>query len=425
MKTRASARQDVGGLRLTCEANMHACDFLFAEPFPFSSHGHTHMKKVRIGIVGLGMGSIHAKNIVEGKVHDAELTAVADTDPTKLAAFPKAKGFATAEAMIASGLIDAILVATPHYFHTPIGIAALNAGLHVLIEKPIAVHKADVAKLLAAHTNKQQVLGVVFNQRTDPYYLKIREIISSGDLGEMRRVNWIATHWFRTEAYYASSAWRATWAGEGGGVLLNQCPHNLDTLQWLFGLPVRVRAHCGFGRYHQIEVEDDVTAYMEFGSGATGVFIASTGEAPGTNRLEIVGERGRIVYENEKIVFTQNESSMTRFSRMATESFASPKTTETVYTFEEHGTQHVGIVQNFVDAILKGTPLIAPATEGMHSVEIANAMLMSAWTGQDIPFPLDAQRYEKLLQQHIATSTITKVKKAGPVTVDFAKSFRP
>jgi len=390
------------------------------------------MKKLRLGIVGLGMGGVHAKNILEGKVPDVELAAVADTDPSRLAQFaqfPNIKTFASADELISigksSGKIDAILIATPHYFHAPIGIAALKAGLHVLVEKPIAVHKADAEKLLAAHTDKKLVLAVVFNQRTDPYYLKIRELVRGGDLGELRRVNWIATHWFRTEAYYASSAWRATWAGEGGGVLLNQCPHNLDTFQWLFGLPVRVRAFCGFGRYHQIEVEDDVTAYMEMSNGATGVFIASTGEAPGTNRLEITGERGRIVYENEKITFTQNETGMTRFSHMATEGFALPATTETVFTYPDHGAQHAGIVQNFADAILRGQPLIAAAEEGLHSVEMANAMLLSSWTGESIPFPMDAQHYEQLLRQHIATSTVKKVKKTAPVTTDYQKSFRP
>ncbi len=383
------------------------------------------MKKVKLGIVGLGMGGVHARNILDGKVRDVELAALADTDSARRAQFPEIPSFATADEMIASGAIDAILVATPHYFHTPIGIAALKAGLHVLMEKPLAVHKADAERLLAAHAGKKLVFGAVFNQRTDPYYLKIRELIRSGDLGEIRRVNWVATHWFRTEAYYASSGWRATWAGEGGGVLLNQCPHNLDMLQWLFGLPVRVRAHAGFGRYHQIEVEDDVTTYIEFTNGATGVFIASTGEAPGTNRLEIVGERGRLVYEDGKIVFRQNAVGMTRFSRTATEPFALPATTESTFTFPDHGPQHAGIVQNFADAILRGAPLIAPAAEGLHSVELANAMLMSAWTSESVPFPLDGQRYEQLLNQQIATSTIKKVQKNIPVTTDWQKSFRP
>ncbi|OAM89206.1 Gfo/Idh/MocA family oxidoreductase [Termitidicoccus mucosus] len=382
------------------------------------------MKTVRIGIAGLGMGTLHANNILSGQIPRLELAAVADMDEARRAAFPGVKGFATAEEMIGSGLIDAILVATPHYSHTPIGIAALQAGLHVMMEKPLVVHKAEARRLLDAHTGKKQVFAVMFNQRTDPYYRKIREYIRNGDLGEVRRVNWIVTDWFRTEAYYASSAWRATWKGEGGGVLLNQCPHNLDMLQWLFGLPARVRAHAGFGRYHRIEVEDDVTAYIEFSNGATGVFVASTGEAPGTNRLEITGERGRVVYENDRITFTQNAAPMTQFSRVTAEAFARPATTEHVFDAPDHGEQHAGILKNFTGAILDGEKLIAPASEGLASVEIANAMLLSAWLDKDIPFPLDAELYEKMLNQRIAISSAPKVRKTVVNQPDFSKSFR-
>jgi predicted dehydrogenase len=381
------------------------------------------MKTVRLGIAGLGVGAFHANIILSGQTPRLQLAAVADLDETRRARFPGVKGFATAGEMIGSGLIDAILVATPHYSHTGLGIAALQAGLHVLVEKPISVHKADALRLLAAHTGKQQVFAAMFNQRTDPYYLKIREYIRNGDLGEVRRVNWIVTDWFRTEAYYASSDWRATWKGEGGGVLLNQCPHNLDMLQWLFGLPARVRAHAGFGRYHRIEVEDDVTAYIDFSNGATGVFTASTGEAPGTNRLEIAGERGRVVYENDRITFTQNAAPMTQFSRMAAEAFARPATTEHVFAAPDHGGQHAGILKNFTAAILDGEKLIAPAAEGLASVEIANAMLLSAWLDKDIPFPLDAELYEKMLNQRIAISSTPKVKKAVVSQPDFSKSF--
>jgi predicted dehydrogenase len=287
------------------------------------------MKKVRIGIVGLGnMGFAHAQNILAGKINRLELGAVADTDPGKLLRVPQAKGFKSAAEMMASGLIDAILIATPHYDHTTIGIAALKAGLHVMVEKPISVHRADCERLIAAYAGREgkQVFAAMFNQRTDLYYRKIRELIRSGELGEIRRVNWIITNWFRTHAYYASGGWRATWAGEGGGVLLNQCPHNLDLFQWMFGMPVTLSAQCAFGRYHDIEVEDDVTATMRFANGATGVFITSTGEAPGTNRLEITAERGKLVYENDRISYTRNEVPMGEFSRTTPHTFATPAT---------------------------------------------------------------------------------------------------
>ena len=238
------------------------------------------MKEVRLGIIGLGnMGKVHARSIVEGRIPRSRLTAVADSNAGALKDFPDAKGFTDSAELLKSGEVDAVIIATPHYSHTTIGVQALQAGVHVLVEKPISVHKADCERLIAAHKSKKQVFAAMFNQRTDPYYIKLRELIQSGELGEVRRINWIITNWFRTAAYYASGGWRATWAGEGGGVLLNQCPHNLDLWQWIFGRPQRVRAFCQLGRYHDIEVEDDVTAYMEYKNGATGVFITSTGDS--------------------------------------------------------------------------------------------------------------------------------------------------
>ena len=383
------------------------------------------MNNLRLGIIGLGnMGSVHAASILAGKIPRLQLTAVADPDDARRDRFPELAQFSRAEDLISSGLIDAVIIATPHYQHTSLGILALNAGLHVMVEKPLSVHKADAERLLAAYKNKKQVFAAMFNQRTDHFYIKIRDLIRNGELGQIRRVNWTITNWFRTEAYYGSGGWRATWAGEGGGVLLNQSPHNLDLFQWMFGLPARVRAHCGFGRYHAIEVEDDVTAYLEFANGATGVFITSTGEAPGTNRLEIAAERGRLVYENDRITFTRNETPMTEFSRTATSGFAAPATWDVSIPTAGHGGQHNEILLNFVAAILDGTPLVSPAVEGINSVELANAMLLSAWTDETISLPLDGKRYERALKQKIAASKAKpKKKKVRATTEDFTKSF--
>ena len=379
---------------------------------------------IRLGIVGLGnMGAAHARSVLAGKINRLELAAVCDGDAIRLGQFPGIKGFTTPDEMIAAGAVDALLIATPHYHHVPIGIAALRAGLHVLIEKPISVHKADGERLLAAHQDRRQVFAVMFNQRTDPHYQKIRQLIQGGELGEIRRVNWIITDWFRSEAYYASGGWRATWVGEGGGVLLNQCPHNLDLLQWMLGMPQRVRAFCHFGKYHHIEVEDDVTAYLEFGNGATGVFIASTGEAPGTNRLEITAEGGRVVFEDNRILLTRNSVPMSEFGRVSRQSFDRPETASSTLDASGIGGQHNEVLQNFVDAILDGKPLIAPAAEGLRSVELSNAMLLSTWLDKTVELPLDATLYERLLRQRITQSQFTKMT-ATPVTnEDFAKSF--
>ena len=384
------------------------------------------MKQVRLGIIGVGnIGTLHIRSLLEGKVKRVELTAISDAKPAALQAFPAITSFSDSRQLIRSGRVDAVLIATPHALHTTIGIDALQQGLHVLVEKPISVHKADCERLIAAHQNPRQIFAAMFNQRTDPFYQKIRQLVQGGELGEVRRINWTITNWFRTEAYYASGGWRATWAGEGGGVLLNQCPHNLDLFQWIFGMPQRVRAFCALGRYHHIEVEDDVTAWFEYPNGTTAVFIASTGEAPGTNRLEVAAERGRLVYENDRLALLRNDVPMSEFSRTTSQGFAAPATSQVDLPLTGHGGQHAEVVQNFVDAILDGQPLLAPAAEGRHSVELANSMLFSSLTGQTVDLPLDAAAYERQLNQLIAGSKFKKTVSAGPApAADLSASFR-
>jgi predicted dehydrogenase len=382
------------------------------------------MKNVRIGIVGLGnMGRFHVDYLEKGKVSRAQVTAVSDAFPASLKPFAgKYKTFATSEEMIRSGEIDAIIIATPHYLHTTIGIDALENGLHVLVEKPISVHKADCQRLIAAHKNEKQIFAAMFQQRLEPKFKKIRSLIQSGELGELVRVNWLITDWFRTEAYYASGGWRATWKGEGGGVLLNQCPHNLDMLYWLCGKPARVRGFCQIGRFHEIEVEDNVTAYLEWPNGATGSFITSTGESPGSNRLEIVGDRGKLILENDQIHFTRNEVSMNDFCKTSQAGFAKPEVWNVQVPYDPTPGQHQEITQNFVDAILDGATLHAPAEEGIHSVELANAILYSGLENKTVELPLDADAYEAKLNQLIKESTFEK-KTVKTSQEDFTKSF--
>lgn len=388
------------------------------------------VKKVRLGIIGVGgMGSYHAREVLEGKVRRCELAAVCDIVPDRMAAYPESvRKFTDSRELIRSGAVDAVLIATPHYSHTTIGIDALNHGIHVLEEKPISAHKADAERLIAAHKDKKIVFAAMFNQRTDPHYIRIRRMVTEGHLGEITRVSWIITCWFRTEAYYASGSWRATWAGEGGGVLLNQCPHNLDLLQWICGMPRRVRGFCGLGKRHNIEVEDEVTAYLEYDNGATGVFVTTTGEAPGTNRLEIVGENGKLVYEDDRITFVRNEIPMTRFSRTSKSGFATPDVWKIEIPVSGHGGQHLEIKQNFVDAILDGVQLIAPAEEGIKSLELANAMLYSSLMNRTIELPLDSAAYERKLRSLIKESDRMgprrKAAAASGGGEDLTKSFR-
>jgi predicted dehydrogenase len=385
------------------------------------------MQDLRLGIIGLGnMGQVHAHALATGKISRCRLMAVCDPDSRLLRNYAPARAFLSSSELIRSGEVDAVLIATPHYSHTPIGIEALKAGLHVLVEKPLSVHKADCERLIAAHGSDDQVFAVMFNQRTDPYYLKLRELIRNGELGTIRRINWIVTNWFRTAAYYASGGWRATWAGEGGGVLLNQCPHQLDLWQWLFGMPRKVRAFCHLGRYHDIEVEDDVTAYFEYENGTTGVLITSTGEAPGTDRLEIAAERGRVVIENDRFGFIRNEVPMSKFCQESADWFGKPQTWEVEIPISGHGGQHNEILQNFTDAVLDRKALIAPAAEGIRSVELANAMLLSTFTDTTVRLPIEGAIFEQLLNERIAGSTVGKKDVHLPALglKDFTKSFR-
>ncbi len=363
------------------------------------------MDEVRIGIVGTGgMGSNHARKIEAGSVEGMRLAAVCDRVPSMLEPYSHLPRYSHSEELIHSGEVDAVLIATPHFDHTRVGIQALEAGLHVLVEKPISVHKADCERLIAAHRHEDQVFSAMFNHRTSPDFCKLRDLIRKGELGTIHRIVWIITTWFRPDAYYASGSWRATWAGEGGGVLMNQCPHQLDLFQWLFGMPRRVHAFCDIGRFHDIEVEDDVTAFMEYENGCRAVFITSTGEAPGCNRLEVSAERGKVTVEGGRIHFERNEVETTEFLRNSEERIAKPAVWKIEIPVAGSESGHVGILQNFANAIRFGEPLLAPAREGIHSVELANAMLLSSFAKSTIDLPMDAAVFEDKLNDLIASS---------------------
>ena len=385
------------------------------------------MKQVRLGIVGLGnIGKFHTGYLLEKKIPRCELVAVSDAFAPSLEPFknrPDLKTFEKSEDMIRSGEIDAILIATPHYLHTTIGIDALNNGLHVMVEKPISAHKADAERLIAvARAHPKQVFAAMFQMRVEPRYLKIKKLLESGELGRFTRMQWVITDWYRTEAYYASGGWRATWKGEGGGVLLNQCLHQLDTLQWLCGMPAQVRGFCQLGRFHDIEVEDDVTCYLEWANGASGMFVSSTGESPGTNRLELVGTRGKLTLEGNRLSLIRNDADMVEFSKTAKGGFTKPEVWNVEIPFENAVNPHGILVQNFVDSILDGSPLIAPGADGMGSVELANVLLYSSLIHQTVELPMDGAAWEGKLKELIANSKHEK-KVVQATTDDFTKSF--
>lgn len=362
------------------------------------------MDKVRIGIIGFGaMGSKHGKYLTEKGVHNAVLTAVADVDPSKLEVARKACGdvytFEKAEDLIESGKCDAIIISAPHYFHPVYAIKGFEAGLHVLVEKPAGVYTKQVEEMNAAAKKSGKVFGIMYNQRTNPLYQKVREIVKSGELGEITRTNWIITNWYRSQSYYDQGGWRATWAGEGGGVLLNQNPHNLDLWQWICGMPKRVRSVVYYGKHRNIEVEDDVYAIVEYENGATGCYITTIADAPGTNRLEITGQCGKIVVEDGKIDFWKLSEPEPEFNKRYKKGLGKPECTKTEINVDGKMTGHVGITQNFCDAILNNSELLAPGYDGIKGLQISNAIHLSSWSGGDwVDIPVDGDLYYKLLK---------------------------
>lgn len=373
--------------------------------------GAGEMDMVRYGIIGIGnMGTGHVKTLWNNEVPGAKLTAMCDINPSKLEWAKNVCGdeiayFDNHTALLDSGLVDAVLIATPHYFHPTIGIDAFSRKIHVLSEKPIGVYTKKIHEFMDAAKNSGCEFGIMYNQRTNTLYQKMREIVQSGELGALKRCIWIITDWYRTQAYYNSGGWRATWSGEGGGVLINQCPHNLDLWQWIFGMPNKIRAFCSFGKYHDIEVEDDVTAYAEYADGSTGLFITTTGEYPGTNRLEITGSKGKLVCEHGKLTFWKLENDEREFTFSTDQGFASIKAEKIELDIKNTGEQHRGILKNFTNHILNGEPLLAPGYEGINGLSLSNAMMLSTWKNDWVELPNDGEEFYKELEKRIAESS--------------------
>ncbi len=364
------------------------------------------MSECRFGIIGIGnMGSAHAVSLFEGKVEGAILSAVADVNEERRAWASEKFGHSVEviedyHSLLSQAKIDAVLIATPHYSHTRIAMEALEAGLHVLIEKPAGVDAAEVRLMNeTASKHKDLAFGIMFNQRTNPLFGALRHYVKLGVLGEIKRFNWIINNWYRTQNYYDSAGWRASWSGEGGGVLLNQCPHNLDIWQWIMGMPATLQAFCKIGHFHDIGVEDDVTIYAEYESGATAVFITSTGECPGTNRIEISGTMGKAVAEDGVLKLFLLDEDERKICYTSPEAMPLKKVTRVNLKFPDAPNGHVRILQNFVNHILTGEELIAPGVEGINSLRISNAAYVSSWIGKKVEVPADEATFTALLSE--------------------------
>lgn len=376
------------------------------------------MEKVRFGVVGIGnMGSSHCKWLDGGMVTNAVLSAACDINPVKIENIKKqlkhpesVRFYDDAETMFKSGDVDAVIIAVPHYDHPRLSIAALDAGLNVVCEKPAGVYTKQVKEMNARAAKSDKIFALMFNQRTNLLFKKMRDMVAEGAVGNIKRTNWIITNWYRSQSYYDSGSWRATWAGEGGGVLFNQAPHNIDLFQWITGMmPVSVRSFCHFGKWHDIEVEDDVTAYFEYANGATGVFVTSTADTPGTNRFEIMGDGGKLVYDDGKLTYYKLRQNEREFNATYTGGFGEPGYDSEVITVEDDSRpQHVRVLNNVANAILGLEPLYIDGKEGIRGVELADAMLLSTWLDKKVDFPIDDDLYYEELSKRIATSRLKK-----------------
>jgi predicted dehydrogenase len=385
------------------------------------------MKKVRIGVLGCGSMAGHHINCL-GEIDGCQFTAASEVDAEKRDTVAKqynVEAFDDSMALINSGLCDAVIIATPHYDHPVLSLAAMKKGLHVLTEKPVAVTAYAAAKANTAYQRMKNrpVYAAMFQQRTRPVWRKIKQLIDDNRIGRITRVSWIITTWFRTQAYYDSGGWRATWEGEGGGVLINQCPHNLDLIQWFCGMPERVTAIAGIGKYHRIEVEDDVTAILEYPNGATGTFVTSTGEAPGTNRLEITGDRGKIVSDGQSLELYETHQPVSQFLKSSSDGFGKVACDRMTIEVGGENPSHRGVIRNFVNAILHDEPLIAPAIEGIHGLELGNAMLMSGLLGEPVKIPTPRKKFDDMIKEMARKSKFRKPRPRRKTKADIGSSF--
>lgn len=383
---------------------------------------------LRIGIVGMGnAGMMHARSIIDGKIPNAILSAVCDQQGRLNLIKDKVPAethfIADYDEMLAGDFCDAVIIATPHFQHPELSIKAFKAGLHVFCEKPAGVSIGPVQDMNQAARDSGKIFCMHFNRRLEPVFQKLHEMITQGELGTIFRVNWTATNWYRSDTYFNSAEWRGTWAGEGGGVMINQCIHNLDIWQYLFGKPDRIKSFCRFGKHHNIEVEDEVTAFMEYDNGISGVFIAGTGESPGTDRLEIACSHGKIIVENKNITCHRTTEPIEEFNRKNTSGFGEPECKIEEIPISGQADLSGGMLKNFVDAVLEGVPLLVNGEEGIDSLELENAILLSAWRDEWVEFPVDPEVFDRELNKHVITSR----KKEAPVVeriFDLKDSFK-
>ncbi|WNC72797.1 Gfo/Idh/MocA family oxidoreductase [Thalassotalea psychrophila] len=379
--------------------------------------------EIRLGVIGLGnIAQQHINNVTTGATKNCKITALCSRSAGPQAAELGADHFTRYQSLIDSGSVDTVLIATPTLSHFEIAKYALEKGLHVMLEKPIGLSSFEGETLVKIKPNNVK-FALMLNQRTDPTFKKIKAVVDSGVLGEIQRTHWTMTNWFRPDIYFQVSDWRATWKGEGGGLLVNQCIHNLDIFQWICGVPSEITAFSEFGKYHNIEVEDEVTAYLRYNNKATGVFVGSTGEAPGVNRFDIIGDKGSLHFDSGILIQKLNDQSTATFCANTDEMFGLPTVSQSDISTTETVNQHAIIMNNFINAIISDEALIAPAQDGLASLDMANAMLQSTWNKQTVTLPMNRQAYQAQLNEKAAGSQL-RSKSSTKAKIDMNASYR-
>lgn len=367
------------------------------------------MKQVRAALVGFGgMGSKYAAMIRDGQIDGMVLTGVccrnARGQQILREEYPAAAIYENVEDTLAhADDFDAVIIVTPHTSHVEIARQMVAAGKHVLLDKPAGVYARQVRELKEQADRAGVAFGMIFNNRVNPAFMKARELLQSGAVGTPVRAVWVCNTWFRTQAYHKSAPWRSSWNGECGGLLINQSQHYLDLWLWLLGMPDAVYADLSFGRYAPITVDDAVDMQLLYNNGLHGTFISSTGEAPGTNRLEIWGEKGRLCVEctdfGGRVILDENEISTTRFAEENTDIYAQLPHHTREFPVQENPELYQTVLRGFCDHLRKGAPMIADGTDGLRAVELTNAAYVSGWMERKVRLPLDDTVFEELLHK--------------------------
>ena len=379
---------------------------------------------IRFGVIGVGvMGGMHADILTNDDDPRFSLAAIADIDTAKarkVGAKADVPWFATGEEMIASGLCDAVIVATPHYWHAPLTIRAARTGLHVMCEKPLSSTVGHARAMITECKKRKVKLGVMLHQRARADMTTVKKLIDSGAIGEVFRAQLICSNWFRTQAYYDSGAWRGTWDGEGGGVLINQAPHHLDLYQWIAGMPKKVLGLIST-RCHKIEVEDCANFLLDYEDGKVGYIYTTTAEEPGYEEFMICGDKGTIVIGDEGVKLGKLAMPVSQHIFASGDAGAGGAEQGIEWTtVEPEGPSggHIDVTRGFVEWILTGKKPFdfADGKQALNELELSNAMHLAGYRNKVVALPVDAAEMERLmssLEQRLSTGKGQGIRKAA------------